>query len=182
MPNSLQIHPCSIKFARKFIAKHHSYLPRVVGGIFALATLQSQELVAVALVGRPRNVHLSRLCIAELYRLAVQPNAMHAASFLLARTAKAAFALGYDAIISYVPSKLDATSYRAAGWNPEKRHRAKGWHGRELPPDYPKEVIRWQLNRKTTPRNSPIAALQSQESSDCGLAIAGQLELDFTLA
>jgi hypothetical protein len=101
--------------ANAFVERLHRHHKPVVGHLFSLGATLNDELVGVAIVGRP----VARLrddgLTAEVTRLCTDgtPNAC---SFLYGAAARAAFALGFRRIGTYILASEPGTSLTGAGW------------------------------------------------------------------
>ena len=140
--------PVTIRAAMRFCELHHSYLSFPRGAMFAIGTAtkaQPQHAVCIAIIGRPRNVHLQSIGACEVYRLVSTAEQFGAASRTLATASHAARILGYSRIISYVDASKAATCYRAAGWNLASRSKRRGWHGRQPRISDPSETCRYEV-------------------------------------
>jgi len=101
--------------ANAFVAAHHRHHKAVVGHKFSLGAVLDGELVGVVIVGRPvsrmrddgQTLEVTRLCTT---------GARNACSFLYGAAARAAFALGYRKIGTYILKSEDGASLRASGW------------------------------------------------------------------
>jgi len=101
--------------ANAFVAAHHRHHKPVVGHKFSLGAVLDGELVGVVIVGRPvsrmrddgQTLEVTRLCTT---------GAKNACSFLYGAAARAAFALGYRRIGTYILKSEDGASLRASGW------------------------------------------------------------------
>jgi hypothetical protein len=101
--------------ANAFIAEHHRHHRPVVGHLFSIGAALGDQMVGVAIVGRP----VARLrddgVTAEVTRLCTDGN-KNACSFLYGASARAAFALGFKRIGTYILASEPGTSLAAAGW------------------------------------------------------------------
>lgn len=101
--------------AAEFVRMQHRHHTPPVGHKFSLAAMLGDKLVGVAIVGRPvarrrddgRTLEVTRLCT---------DGTKNACSFLYGACAKAAFALGYSRIGTYILKREPGTSLAAAGW------------------------------------------------------------------
>jgi hypothetical protein len=115
-PVSLRPYPITLREANGFIRAHHRHHVPVRGCRFVIGCVtDGDKLVGVAVVGRP----VSRGCawrrVAEVTRLASDGTA-NVCSLLYAACARAARALGYAEIQTYILAAELGTSLRAAGW------------------------------------------------------------------
>lgn len=112
----LVLRPGTIREARRFIREHHSHLPRLVGGLFAIAVEDDGRLCGVAVVGRPvsRMLALDPFCL-ELTRVATDrtPNV---SSMLAAAAWRTARGMGCRRLVTYTLEGEAGTTYRAAGF------------------------------------------------------------------
>jgi hypothetical protein len=101
--------------ANMFIATHHRHHKPVVGHIFSIGAALEGKIVGVAIVGRP----VARLrddgITAEITRLCTD-GTKNTCSFLYGASARAAFALGFKRIGTYILASEPGTSLTAAGW------------------------------------------------------------------
>jgi len=106
-----------VKFdeAAKFVREHHRHHTPPVGHLFSIGAEFDGRLVGVAIVGRPVARHRDDGSTAEVTRLCTD-GTRNAASFLLGRACKAAFALGFRRIGTYTLGSESGASLRGAGW------------------------------------------------------------------
>ena len=111
----LTIVPCTITDANAFVAQHHRHHKPVHGALFALAVAIAGRIVGVAIVGRPVARMLQDGWTAEVVRLATTGE-RNACSILYAAAWRAARALGYRRLVTYILDTEPGTSVIAAGW------------------------------------------------------------------
>ena len=112
---SLRLCRVELSEANAFVAAHHRHHKPVVGHKFSLGAMLDGEMVGVVIVGRPvsrmrddaQTLEVTRLCTTGV---------KNACSFLYGAAARAAFALGYRRIGTYILKSEDGTSLRASGW------------------------------------------------------------------
>lgn len=112
----LRIYPCELDEANCFVKRHHRHHGKVVGHKFSLAVVDETEMVrGVAIVGRPVARMLDDGLTLEVNRLATDgcPNACSA---LYGACWRAAKALGYRRLVTYILDTEPGTSLTAAGW------------------------------------------------------------------
>lgn len=102
--------------AQDFVSLHHRHHTPPVGHLFSIGAFLGEELVGVAIVGRPVARRRDDGLTAEITRLCVREGVRNAASFLLGKSAKAALALGFRRIGTYTLARESGISLRAAGW------------------------------------------------------------------
>lgn len=116
MSERLHIIPCDLSEANAFVSQHHRHHGRVVGHKFSIACCTENEVIhGVAIVGRPVSRMLDDGWTLEVVRLATDgtPNGC---SCLYGACRRAAFALGYRRLITYILDTESGVSLLAAGW------------------------------------------------------------------
>lgn len=101
--------------ANDFVAEHHRHHKPVVGHLFSIGAVFGDQLVGVAIVGRPVARMRDDGLTAEVTRLCTD-GTRNACSFLYGASARAAFALGFKRIGTYILASEDGSTLRAAGW------------------------------------------------------------------
>lgn len=110
-----------LKEANAFVAAHHRHHGAVVGHLFSLAAVLdfgdhgAPKIVGVVIVGRPVSRFRDDGETAEVTRLCTD-GTKNACSFLYGAAARAAFALGFRRIGTYILASEPGTSLTAAGW------------------------------------------------------------------
>lgn len=122
----LSLMPIDLESANAFVAKHHRHHKPVVGHKFSLAAVKEGSVVGVAIVGRPVARGRDDGATLEVTRLATD-GAANACSFLYGAAAKAAFALGYLRIGTYILASEPGTSLTAAGWRQIGEVKGRTW-------------------------------------------------------
>lgn len=111
----LQLCRVSLKEANAFVAKHHRHHKPVVGHIFSLGAVLGDTLVGVVIVGRPVARRRDNGSTAEVTRLCTD-GTQNACSFLYGAASRAAFALGFHCIGTYILASESGASLVASGW------------------------------------------------------------------
>lgn len=101
--------------ANAFVAQHHRHHKPVVGHLFSLGAVLNEHLVGVAIVGRPVARMRDDGLTAEVTRLCTD-GTRNACSFLYGASARAAFALGFRRIGTYILASENGATLNAAGW------------------------------------------------------------------
>lgn len=111
--------------ANAFVDAHHRHHKPVVGHLFSLGAVAARcdhdtnlikdVIVGVSIVGRPVARMRDDGQTAEVARLCTD-GTKDACSFLYGASARAAFALGFKRIGTYILSSEPGTSLTAAGW------------------------------------------------------------------
>lgn len=113
--NKLVAVPIDLKEANAFVKSHHRHHKPVVGHKFSIGASINEKIVAVVIVGRPISRHRDDGWTLEVTRLC-SDGTRNACSFLYGTAARAAFALGYRKIGTYILAQENGSSVRAANW------------------------------------------------------------------
>ena len=112
----LTVVPCDFDDACDFVARHHRHHKPPVGHKFSLAVVDEQASIrGVCIVGRPVSRHLDNGMTLEVTRLA-SDGCPNACSCLYGAAWRAAKALGYTKLITYILDTESGTSLKASGW------------------------------------------------------------------
>ena len=107
--------PITLREANAFVDRHHRHHKAVTGHKFSIGCSQDDQLVGVAIMGRPVSRYLDDGLTLEVNRLCTTEE-KNVCSMLYAAAARAAKAMGYRKIITYTLDTEPGTSLRAAGW------------------------------------------------------------------
>ena len=107
--------PISFDDAAAFVREYHRHHTPPVGHKFSIAAMAGDELVGVVIVGRPVSRMRDDGLTLEVTRLCTNGH-RNACSFLYGAAARAAFALGYRKIGTYILKSEPGTTLKAAGW------------------------------------------------------------------
>jgi hypothetical protein len=125
---ALRVVPLTLREANDLVAKLHRHHRSAVGHRFSLGVRETERgLVGACIVGRPVSRKYDPACIAEVTRL-VTDGTKNACSILYAAAARAAHAMGFEAIQTYILEHEPGTSLRAAGWTREGLTDTADWH------------------------------------------------------
>lgn len=113
--SKLVVAPIDLASANAFVAFHHRHHNPVVGHKFSLSALLDGEIVGIAIIGRPVSRMRDDGWTLEVTRLCTD-GTRNACSFLYGAAARAAFALGYRRIGTYILASEPGTSLAGAGW------------------------------------------------------------------
>jgi hypothetical protein len=111
----LEIVPLTFRQASAFVALHHRHHDPPPGCRFCLGVATADQLVGVAMVGRPVARHYDDGRTLEVNRTCTD-GTRNANSALYAAAWRAARALGYRRLITYTQAGEAGASLRAAGW------------------------------------------------------------------
>jgi hypothetical protein len=122
----LYVAPIRFREAAAYVREHHRHHRPPQGHLYSLAAMSDGDVVGVVIVGRPvaryrddgQTVEVTRLCTT---------GHRNACSFLYGAAAKAAFALGYRRIGTYILEREPGTSLVAAGWKLIASTPGKSW-------------------------------------------------------
>jgi hypothetical protein len=118
--------------ANAFVFEHHRHHKPVVGHLFSVGAALDGKIVGVAIVGRP----VARLrddgVTAEVTRLCTD-GTRNACSFLYGATARAAFALGFKRIGTYILASEPGASLTGAGWRMIGETPGRSWSAPSRP-------------------------------------------------
>ena len=142
---NMQIEHIELRDANEFVAHHHRHHKPVAGHRFSIAAVTHTGIVGVIIVGRPVARHADQHTTVEVTRLCTDGTA-NACSFLYAAAARAAKALGYKRIQTFILDSETGVTLKAAGWQYEMTNKGGQWkhtHGlrRTDQPTAPKQ--RW---------------------------------------
>ena len=115
MPNKIILVPIKQKAAKEFVKKHHRHHKPPVGSIFQIGCSFNGNLCGVIIVGRPVARLLDNGWTAEVTRCCTN-GTKNACSKLYSAAWRAARALGYKRLITYILDSEKGTSLKAAGW------------------------------------------------------------------
>lgn len=111
----IQLDPCTVKAAQKWVKEWHRHLPRIQGGMFAVRVVgEERECLGVGIAGHPSRVWLQsgRIVISRV----ATPGTENACSMIYGALCRAAKALGYREAWTYTLADEPGTSLRAAGF------------------------------------------------------------------
>lgn len=112
---TLSLVPVTLAEANRFVRDHHRHSPATLGHRFSIGAALDKKLVGVVIVGRPVARHSDDGGTAEVLRLATD-GTTNACSLLYSAAARAARAMGYRKIQTYILAGEVGTSLRASGW------------------------------------------------------------------
>ncbi len=125
---ALSIIPCRLDAANAFIRRHHRHHGPLRFHKFSVAVADGEGKVrGVAVVGRPVARGLDDGLTLEVSRVATD-GVRNGCSMLYGACRRAAFALGYRRLVTYVLDTEPGTSLRAAGWRCAGKVRGKPWN------------------------------------------------------
>ena len=142
----LELKPITLKTANEFVQKYHRHHKPTVGHKFSIGVSDGEKIVGVSICGRPVSRHLDDGWTLEVNRLCTD-GTRNACSILYAASARAAKAMGYKRIVTYILESENGSSLKASGFRCEGIAGGKEWTGVRKPSDsnlYPHEMKqRW---------------------------------------
>jgi hypothetical protein len=126
MARTFSIERLELAEANAFVAAHHRHHRRVVGHVFSIGAALNGKIVGIAIVGRPVARGRDDGVTAEVTRLCTD-GTKNACSFLYGAASRAAFALGFKRIGTYILASEPGTSLTAAGWRQIAEVRGRSW-------------------------------------------------------
>jgi len=124
--------PVTLAEANAFVAAHHRHHHPVKFHKFSIGAILDNAIVGVAIVNRPVAVARDDGLTLEVVRLCTD-GTRNACSFLYGASAKAAFALGYQRIGTYIAQREGGASLRASGWKLIGETSGKTWNRKNRP-------------------------------------------------
>lgn len=111
----LELIPMTLREANAFVEQHHRHHKPVVGHKFSIGVSDGEKVVGVAIVGRPVGRFLDDGWTLEVTRLCTD-GTHNACSMLYAAAWRAARAMGYRRVVTYILESETGASLKAAGW------------------------------------------------------------------
>jgi hypothetical protein len=118
--------PIALADANAFVAALHRHHKPVVGHKFSIGVTDGEALRGVVIVGRPVSRVRDDGLTLEVTRLCTD-GCDNACSFLYGAAARAAFAMGYRRIGTYIRADEPGTSLVAAGWRQIAAVKGRSW-------------------------------------------------------
>jgi len=143
----IQLVPITLGDAALFVSRHHRHHRPPQGGLFAVACSDGENVVGVAIIGRPVARRTADGFTAEVTRLATDGTA-NACSMLYRAAWRACRALGYRRLVTFTLASEHGSSLRAAGFREIGSTPGRSWSVPSRPrvDKHPlQERIRWEL-------------------------------------
>ncbi len=112
----MNLQPITLKEAMRFTDEHHRHHKAPQGGLFAIGLEDDGKVIGVAIVGRPVARMLQNGYTAEVTRLCVLEGYQNACSMLYSACWRAARAMGYQRLITYILNSEYGASLLASGF------------------------------------------------------------------
>ena len=141
--SKLKAVPLTLAQANHYVGLLHRHHKPCTGHRFSIGCMNEQfKIVGVCIAGRPVSSSTNQEWVLEVSRIATDgtPNAC---SFLYGAAARAAKALGYVSIQTFILESEPGTSLRASGWRNVSKTRARGanFHVRPHKKDNSKRIV-----------------------------------------
>jgi hypothetical protein len=118
--------PITLKKANEFVGLHHRHHKPVIGHKFSIGLMKDNELIGVAIVGRPVARLSDNGLTAELTRLATLGH-KNACSKLMGAIARVCKEMGYSKVQTYILESELGSSLKASGWTKESLTVGRQW-------------------------------------------------------
>jgi len=144
----LKVVPLTLRQANDYILEHHRHHGKVQGHRFTLGCERAGELCGVATVGRPTARMTDQYLVAEVTRLCTD-GTKNVCSCLYAAAARAAQAMGFEQIQTFILASETGISLKASGWERGNPSAGGSWDRRSRrrsAPDNPQTLepkVRW---------------------------------------
>ena len=117
----MNLTPITLKEAMRFVDLHHRHHKAPQGGLFAIGLADGDDIIGVAIVGRPVARLLQDGYTAEVTRLCVLDGHHNACSMLYSACWRAARAMGYRKLITYILVSETGNSLKASGFKQKEK-------------------------------------------------------------
>lgn len=151
MAKTLTVIPITLRETNDFVTSFHRHNGRTTrdGGKFAIGATTGEQMVGIAIVGRPIARLLDNGYTAEVTRTCTSPDAPKGAvSFLYSACWRIWRAMGGTKLVTYTLTAESGASLRGAGWKVVAEVKPGGWNrdGRERDwqPIYGQQKLRWE--------------------------------------
>jgi len=135
----MKIVPITLKAANAFVTQYHRHHKASVGHKFSIGLSENDDLIGVAIMGRPVARGSDNGFTIEVARLCTN-GAKNACSMLYQAAARSSKELGYTKIQTYILQIESGTSLKASGWKMEAVTAGGQWKhtdGKERRTDQP---------------------------------------------
>lgn len=122
----------TLKEANVFVEQNHRHYGPVVGHKLSIGLSDGKKIVGVVIVGCPVTRHLDDGWALEVNRLCTD-GSHNACSMLYAAAWRAARAMGYKRVVTYILESENGASLRASGWKCVGQAGGIRWIGKRRP-------------------------------------------------
>ena len=144
----LMLTPISLTEANEFVYQHHRNHAPTVGHKFSIAVSNEDQVVGVAIVGRPVSRHEDNGWTLEVNRVATD-GSKNACSMLYGAAWRCAKAMGYKRLITYTLPSEGGASLRASGWTLLGNAGGGNWNCKSRPridTEHQQQKFKWVAN------------------------------------
>ena len=140
----MKIVPVTFKYAKEFVSNYHRHNPNVVGCKFAIACIEGNVMIGVAICGRPVSRYLDDGKTLEINRVCTN-GAANACSMLYGACCRIAKEMGYERVITYTLQSETGASVKASNFICDGEAGGTHWTGkRDKGQNIPNEMkVRW---------------------------------------
>lgn len=128
----LDIVPITLAEANTFVERYHRHHKPVVGHKFSIGATDGENIVGVAIVGRPVSRYLDDGLTLEVTRCCTD-GTKNACSILYGATWRAARAMGYKKVVTYILESENGASLKASGYKCIGQAGGLRWTGKRRP-------------------------------------------------
>ena len=165
----MRIEPLTLAEANSLVGLWHRHHKPATGHRFSIGVLDGHGWHGAAIVGRPVSGGPQQHRVAEVTRL-VTDGSPNACSMLYAACARAAKAMGYLWIQTYILADEPGTSLKASGWAFDGLSAPLGWDNGNRPrnavPGGGGRKQRWRLHLNPAEDRSPVPSLSPARDQD----------------
>jgi hypothetical protein len=111
----LELQPITYREACAYVERNHRHHNKPQGQKFAIAVNDGEQVVGVIICGRPVSRHFDDGYTAEVTRCCTD-GTKNACSMLYGAAWRAARAMGFRRLVTYVLEEEDGTALNASGW------------------------------------------------------------------
>ena len=122
----LRAQPTSLRVANEYVERFHRHHKGVPNHRFSISAWRGTNLVGVAIVRKPAARNTDGECVCEVARLC-SDGSKNVCSFLYARAARAADAMGFSRIQTFILDCEPGLSLHASGWELDGTTPGGGW-------------------------------------------------------
>lgn len=115
-PNDSVIVPIGLDDANRFIKAHHRYMTVIHRARYCISAYHNGQLVGIVATTPPTNNKVDDGLTIEIARLCTHLAPYNTASALISRACKAARAMGFRKVITYVDASVDGACYRSCNF------------------------------------------------------------------
>ena len=144
----VEIVPITLREANALVSEYHRHHGPTTGHKFSIGLSDGEKIIGVVIAGRPVSRHLDDGLTLEVNRLCTD-GTRNACSMLYAAAWRAAKAMGYKRMVTYILESENGASLRASGWKCVGQAGGLRWTGKRRPKAdlYPAEMKqRYEIN------------------------------------